>query len=59
MSDILQKLLQARAELRQEAGWPRWMAEALAYKPDRAAPVVSPHREQPRWKPPSEAIFAY
>ncbi len=40
MSDILQKLLQPRAEPSPEAKWPQWIAEALAYKPEGTAPVT-------------------
>ncbi|WP_375304963.1 hypothetical protein WI560_22805 [Bradyrhizobium sp. A11] len=44
MSDILQKLL-PRAEPKPEAKWPQWIADALAYKPESAAPVAdSPTR---------------
>jgi hypothetical protein len=48
MSDILQKLLQARAEARQEVEWPRWIADALACKPENSAPMaVSPTKAVP------------
>jgi len=40
MNVILQKLLQTPVEPRQEAEWPPWIAEALAYKPESSAPVV-------------------
>ena len=45
MSENLQKLPQAAVEPRREAEWPRWLADALAYKPESSAPVVeSPPR---------------
>lgn len=36
MSDILQNLL-TRAEPRQEAEWPQWIANAVAHKPESGA----------------------
>ena len=40
MSDILQRLLQVRAEPNPEAKWPQWIADALAYKPETSVPEV-------------------
>lgn len=42
MSDILQKLLQPRAEPSPEPKWPKWIAEALAYQPDSPPAVLDP-----------------
>ncbi|WP_439363175.1 hypothetical protein ACNJYD_20700 [Bradyrhizobium sp. DASA03005] len=39
MSDILQQLLQTRVEPGPKPEWPRWIADALAYKPESAALV--------------------
>ena len=51
MTDILQKLLRSRAEPSPEAKWPRWIADALAYKPEGTAPAM----ESPPKVGPSEA----
>ncbi|SCB54051.1 hypothetical protein GA0061098_10236 [Bradyrhizobium shewense] len=55
MSEILLKLLQARAEPSSEAKWPKWIADALAYKPenltkvvDSPAKLVSPESDERR-----------
>ncbi|MBR1170421.1 hypothetical protein [Bradyrhizobium liaoningense] len=55
MSDILQQLLQTRVEPGPKPEWPRWIADALAYKPESAAVVdasptkpVSPEAEDQR-----------
>jgi hypothetical protein len=55
MSDILQKLLQPLVEPEPKPEWPRWIADALAYKPDNPARVeasptkpVSPETEERR-----------
>ncbi|WP_271501090.1 hypothetical protein [Bradyrhizobium sp. CCBAU 11357] len=55
MSDILQQLLQTRVEPQPKPEWPRWIADALAYKPESAARVdvsptkpVSPEAEEQR-----------
>lgn len=45
MSDILRKLLQPRAEPSPEPKWPKWIAEALAYKPESPPPVLNPPPE--------------
>lgn len=42
MSDILQKLLQPRAEPSPEPKWQKWIAEALAYKPESLPAVLDP-----------------
>ncbi|MEY9754086.1 hypothetical protein ABIE73_001481 [Bradyrhizobium yuanmingense] len=47
MIDLLQKLLQARVELEPKPQWPRWIADALAYKPASAAPVKAPPKTVP------------
>lgn len=48
MSDILQRLLQVRAEPNPEATWPQWIADALAYKPETFVPgVPSPSNVAP------------
>ncbi|MFK4505934.1 hypothetical protein LPJ38_32335 [Bradyrhizobium daqingense] len=48
MSDLLQKLLlQARAQPEPKPEWPRWIAEALAYKPESATPVKAPPKPGP------------
>ena len=39
MSDIPQKLLQTRVEPGPKPEWPRWIADALAYKPEIQARV--------------------
>ena len=55
MSDMLQKLLQRRAEPNPEPEWPKWIMEALAYKPespptvrDPPSKAVSPDSEERR-----------
>ncbi|WP_157784014.1 hypothetical protein [Bradyrhizobium yuanmingense] len=55
MSNLLRKLFQARVEPQPKPEWPRWIAEALAYKPEKLAPVetspikpVSPETEERR-----------
>lgn len=40
MSTNLQKRGQTRAEPNPEAGWPQWIADALAYKPENQAPEL-------------------
>ncbi|RXH25523.1 hypothetical protein XH99_10335 [Bradyrhizobium nanningense] len=48
MSEILQKLLQARAEPSPEAKWPQWIVDVIAYRPESPAPVVgSPTKAVP------------
>ncbi|WP_194403509.1 hypothetical protein [Bradyrhizobium sp. CCBAU 53351] len=42
MSDILQKLLQPRVAPNPEPEWPKWIMEALAYKPERPPAVLDP-----------------
>lgn len=52
MSELLQKLLQARAEPRQEAEWPLWIAQALTHKPETPpvgdSPTKAVNTGQPR-----------
>lgn len=53
MSDILQQLLQTRVEPGPKPEWPRWIADALAYKSPAlvdASPTkpVSPEAEERR-----------
>ena len=40
MSDIVQELLQARAEPKPDAKWPQWIAKALAYEPENPAAAM-------------------
>ncbi|MBR0814889.1 hypothetical protein JQ544_25395 [Bradyrhizobium diazoefficiens] len=40
MSDMLRKLLQRPPEPSPEAKLPQWIADALAHKPEKLAPVV-------------------
>ncbi len=47
MSDILQKLLQKPVAPKPKHEWPRWIAEALAYKPPSAAPVKAQPKAVP------------
>ena len=42
MSDILRKLHQPRTEPSLEPKWPKWIAEALAYKPESPPAVLGP-----------------
>lgn len=42
MIDMLQKLLQTRAEPNPEPKWPKWIAEALAYRPGSPPAVLEP-----------------
>ncbi|WP_130215001.1 hypothetical protein [Bradyrhizobium genosp. SA-3] len=42
MSANLQKLLQTRVGPSAEAGWPQWIADALAYRPESQAPELAP-----------------
>ncbi len=39
MSDDFQKLRPARAEPSYEAKWPKWIADALAHRPESPTPV--------------------
>lgn len=55
MIDLLQKLLQPGVEPQPKPEWPKWIAEALAYKPENPAPgeasptkPVSPETEARR-----------
>ncbi|MGY3074798.1 hypothetical protein ACVWZZ_001169 [Bradyrhizobium sp. LM6.10] len=47
MSELLEKLLQARAESRQEAEWPLWIVQALAHNPENPPVVDSPTKAAP------------
>jgi len=47
MSDILRKLLQTRVQPAPKPEWPRWIAEALAYKPESAVQVKAPPKTVP------------
>lgn len=40
MSTNLQKGGQTRVEPDPEAGWPQWIADALAYNPEKQAPEL-------------------
>lgn len=42
MSDMLQKLLHPRAAPNPEPKWPKWIAEAIAYKPESLPAVLVP-----------------
>ncbi len=42
MSGILQKLLQQRVLPTPKPKWPKWIEEALAYKPARLPAVLDP-----------------
>ncbi len=42
MSEDSQKLRLARVEPGPEAAWPKWIADALTYKPESETPIASP-----------------